>query len=163
MKNKAFAVAIVSVALLIGACGSKATFDDPEEGRGDIIEEEADWDEEPMEGAPIVEDGRFIDDDVIDDLSVAGEYKGITYSSCVVSMYTDVDEYAAEVGNVLIIDDAGKTVCEGVLIKVMDNYYEISGTDFTISSYTDNETICLDLFEGNNNADYFVMVTPFIS
>jgi len=155
-----------------------------EDGKGDVIsEEEADTseseepideesaeetleydEEEPTEGAPYVEEGRFIDEEAIADLDIAGEYSGIQYGKCELSMYTDVEEGAVEVGNIVIYDENGNVVIESTVNKIMDNMYELgSEQNATITIYTDNETVCFELYENGEHSDYFVMTSPYIS
>lgn len=114
-------------------------------------------------GAPVVENDRFIDDKAIPVLDIAGRYAGINYSECVVSIYTDIEEFATEVGNVEITNQNGEVVYSGNLIQVMDNKYEIKGTSADFTVYTDNEVINLDFYVDGKHADYFTMVEPYIS
>lgn len=114
-------------------------------------------------GAPVVENGRFIDDKAIPVLDIAGRYVGINYGDCIVSIYTDLEEFATEVGNVEITNQNGEVVYSGNLIQVMDNKYEIKGTSADFTVYTDNEVINLDFYVDGKHVDYFTMVEPYIS
>lgn len=123
----------------------------------------ADDDFEPTEGAPYAEEGRFIDEEPIADLDIAGRYSGIINGDCEISMYTDVEEYAVEVGNIIIYDQDAHVLYEDVLNKVMDNMYEIGTSGASISVYTDNGNIGLDFYVDGKNADYFIMVEHYES
>ena len=96
-------------------------------------------------------------------MEVAGAYNGIEYSKCEVSMYTDVEENAAVVGNIVVYNDKEEIEFDGELTKVMDNYYELTGTDITVSVYTDNGNLNLDMYKNGEHLDYFVMVEHYES
>lgn len=119
--------------------------------------------DEPTEGAPVVEEGRYIDDKPIEVGNIAGRYTGINYGECSVSIYTSMDEFSAEVGNVEITDKDGKILFAGRLMEVMTNKYEIYGTNANFSVYTDGETVNLDFYAGGEHEDYFTMVEAYVS
>lgn len=116
---------------------------------------------EPTEGAPYVAEGQFIDEAPIADTDLAGRYNGINYPRCELSIYSYVDDGNVEVGNIVIYDDKDEPVYDGSINKMMDNFYEMSDRDVTISVYSDNGTINLDVFENGQHVDYFVMVEHF--
>ena len=177
MKKKLAVVLVLAMALGLCACGGKS--EDTDESTGtdiSVVEEDNDTDaddvnddtdegeeDEPSEGAPVVEDGRFIDDVAVAHGDIAGCYSGIEYGEASVSIYTDMEENAAEVGNVEITDKDGNVVYSGNLIYVMDNMYEIQGQDVDFTVYTDNGTINLEMYVNGAHADYFVMTEPYIS
>lgn len=119
------------------------------------------YDEEPTEGAPYVEDGRFIDDEPVEDLDIAGAYSGITYGLCELSMYTDVVDGDVEVGIICIYDDNDELIIESPINKIMDNYYELQNNYADITIYTDNGNVCFELYENGAHSDYFVMTSHF--
>lgn len=125
------------------------------------IEEE--YEEEPLEGAPVVEDSRLIDEAPIDALAIAGSYSGINLGTCSINMYTSPDEEYAAVGTVTITDDDENLLYEGEIMCVMNNFYELMGDDVNFTVYSDNGNYGIDLYINGEHADYFVMFEHYES
>lgn len=119
-------------------------------------------DEESAEGAPAVPTGAFIDDKKVPYEDIAGSYNGIGSYEASISIYSS-PEAENIIGNIEITDESGNVIIYGELAPLVTNYYDISGSDYTMTVYTDNGNVCLETFKNGEHDNYFVMTEPYIS
>lgn len=118
--------------------------------------------DEPEEGAPLVEEGRFIDEEPIDALDMAGVYNGINYGDMEVNVYTSSEDN--RVGTLTLKNkDGDEVLYEGEFTEYMTNYYGMEKEDVTFTVYSDNGNYGLDLYIDGEHADYLIMTEHFES
>lgn len=128
----------------------------------DDYPEESTEAEEPVEGAPVVAEGRLIDEEPIAIQEIAGVYSGINYGDFTLNVYSSPENNVA--GNFEIMDKDGNTTqFMGEFSEYMTNYYGMTDSDVTFTVYSDNGNYGLDLYVDGKHADYFVMTSHFES
>lgn len=106
---------------------------------------------------------RLIDANAIETANIAGKYYGLNYGECSISIYSSPSDNDA-VGTIDIYDTAGNMVfSEELYVEGTNMYFFSVSTAVDISVYTDNGTICLDLYQGGVHTDYFIMTEAYYS